>query len=793
MKRYFRASPWGRFHLGALLALGAITMATGLRAQDTFEPDDTPATAKRIANGVVQTRSLEAGDIDWAIFTIGPGGAANVRIETAALTAPAIGNTEIWLYDARDLTKEIAHNDDAIVGQNLFSLIALSSLAPGTYLIKVAAVGATASVNGYNLRAMWTDRPDAYESDDTPAAAKRIAQGEAQERSLHVSGDVDWVTFTVGSNGVTNVRIETSGNAADTEMWLYGPNSATAQLAYNDDAGGSKSSVITVNSLSEGTYFIKVNSFAFGSTISAYTLRVTWAERGDGFEADDTPQTARAIVNGQTQNRSLHMAGDVDWATFTTGPNGASSVRIETAGAPAGDTELFLYGPNSSTTLFAYNDDAPNGKFSLITLNSLPPGTYYIKVSEFGNDGTIAAYTLRATWSDAPAPTPGDSFESDDVPTNAKSIARGQTQARSIHTETDVDWAMFTIGANGAFDVRVETLGNSGDTEMWLYGPDNFNTQLSYNDDGGGSGKFAGVTLSTLSAGTYYIKVASYRQGSVVGSYSLRVNWTESSIAPAATRLINLSIRTNAGTDAQTVIVGFVLSGTGMKQLLMRAVGPTLASFGVTAPLADPALQLFRDTTTLSTNDNWGGDAEITAAAASVSAFPLPAASRDAALLQPFAAGNYTVQVAGGTGIVLVEAYEVGGSGLPRLSNISARAQVGTGANVLIAGFVVAGPSSKTVLIRAVGPALTQFGVTGALVNPRLDVYRGTTLMESNDNWGGTAALTAAFAQVGAFTLPASSNDSALLLTLQPGAYSAQISGVNNTTGTALVEVYEVP
>ncbi|HRE05414.1 MAG TPA: DUF1800 family protein [Opitutaceae bacterium] len=125
-----------------------------------------------------------------------------------------------------------------------------------------------------------------------------------------------------------------------------------------------------------------------------------------------------------------------------------------------------------------------------------------------------------------------------------------------------------------------------------------------------------------------------------------------------------------------------------------------------------------------------------------------------------------------------------------RLINLASRADVGTGANILFCGFTIAPGANKTVLVRAVGPTLTSFGVSGALADPRLELFSGTTLLNSNDNWN--AADGATFSTVGAFALPAGSKDSALVATLAPGGYTAQVSGVGNATGVALVEIYEV-
>ena len=133
----------------------------------------------------------------------------------------------------------------------------------------------------------------------------------------------------------------------------------------------------------------------------------------------------------------------------------------------------------------------------------------------------------------------------------------------------------------------------------------------------------------------------------------------------------------------------------------------------------------------------------------------------------------------------------------PSISNLSTRAQVGTGGDIIITGFNVGAGTNKTVLIRATGPALNAFGVTGTLADPKLELFSGATKIAENDNWGtpvGSAApITAAtFTSVGAFQLTAGSRDSALLATLAPGAYTAQVSGVGGGTGVALVEVYEV-
>jgi hypothetical protein len=119
---------------------------------------------------------------------------------------------------------------------------------------------------------------------------------------------------------------------------------------------------------------------------------------------------------------------------------------------------------------------------------------------------------------------------------------------------------------------------------------------------------------------------------------------------------------------------------------------------------------------------------------------------------------------------------------------------VGSGANVLIAGFVVTGTANETVLLRGVGPSLSQFGLTGVLATPKITLYNSSgAMVDTNTVWGGSSSLASTFTQVGAFALPAGSADSVLLETLAPGAYTVELSGVSGATGIALIEVYEVP
>jgi hypothetical protein len=277
-------------------------------------------------------------------------------------------------------------------------------------------------------------------------------------------------------------------------------------------------------------------------------------------------------------------------------------------------------------------------------------------------------------------------------------------------------------------------------------------------------------------------------------------------VASAQTpRLVNLATRAPAGTGNDVLTAGFVISPGANKTVLIRAIGPTLAAYGLTGTLADPVLSLINAAgATVASNDNWLiADATTMS---SVGAFTLATGSRDAALVATLAPGAYTAQVTGAdatsTGLALVEVYEVS-AGTSTLLNLSTRANIGTDANVAIPGLVIsAGSAPRRLLIRAVGPTLSTFSLTGVLADPTLTVTNstGTATFASNDNWGtptglGPAAATTlfnAFTAAGAFGLTAGSRDAAVLTELSAGNYTIQVSGVASTTGLALVEVYDV-
>ncbi|HZZ20856.1 MAG TPA: CotH kinase family protein [Opitutaceae bacterium] len=269
--------------------------------------------------------------------------------------------------------------------------------------------------------------------------------------------------------------------------------------------------------------------------------------------------------------------------------------------------------------------------------------------------------------------------------------------------------------------------------------------------------------------------------------------------------LVNVSSRSMAGSGTGTQVNGFVITGpaNSQEQVLLRAAGPSLAKYGLASTLlSKPTLSLFDSAgNLLASNTRWSSspDApEIANAAAQVGAFSFDPDSGDCAVLTNLAPGAYTVQISGAaqeTGICLGEVYELGSSGT-QLINLSSRALVSPAAP-MITGVVVNGTGPQQVLLRADGPSLAAFNVAGALSQPVLQLFDSTgKLVASNTGWGTNAnasQIAAASKAVGAFSLQPGSADSALLITLQPGSYTMQVSGVTGSSGVALAESYTVP
>jgi hypothetical protein len=440
---------------------------------------------------------------------------------------------------------------------------------------------------------------------------------------------------------------------------------------------------------------------------------------------------------------------------------------------------------------------------------SIVSGTYFdfdfipLKLTSVGQGSTALVFPLHNT-------QPKFRYSSDGVVWNEKVL--GPALAGSLRGGAEGKGRIVLVGEKGQIFITADgppalaqqpqpqsvNLGQPAVLQVTAYATGPFSYQ--WKKDGAA---ISGATSATLTV--------SNAQSTSTGNYTVTVSnsagFVTSNVVPLTVnipgRLINLSVLTDIVAAGDDFTLGYVVGGTntfGAKPLVIRAAGPSLGALGVLGTLDDPKLELFAGSTFTGGNDNWGGSAQLTAALAAVGAFAYTGPfSKDAATTANITTRDNSVKVSAvgsGRGTVIAEIYDATSlasftTSTPRLINVSVRKHLGS---LLTMGFVVGGSTSAKVLVRGIGPTLGAFGVPGTVADPQLTLFNSSSVkIGENNDWGGTAPLTAAFASVGAFALPSTSKDAALLVTLAPGNYTAQVTGVNGTTGVALVEVYEVP
>ena len=333
-----------------------------------------------------------------------------------------------------------------------------------------------------------------------------------------------------------------------------------------------------------------------------------------------------------------------------------------------------------------------------------------------------------------------------------------------------VTWnvANTTAAPVSAANVKISLSTDGGNT---------FPTVLAASMPNNGS---AAVTVPNISASTARIKVEAV--GNIFFDVS-DANFTITSNGTTPTVLANISTRLPVGIGDNALIAGFIVTGSQNKKVIVRAIGPSLTLAG---KLADPILELHDGSgALLETNDNWMDSPNKQAIIDST--IP-PSNPLESAIVRSVPPGNYTAierGVSNGTGIGVVEAYDLDTSANSKLANISTRGLVQTGDNVLFAGMIVVGQASQKVIIRALGPST---GVTGAMADPTLELHDANgALLEANDNWMDSPNKQAIIDS----TIPPPNNaESAIVRILTPANYTAIVRGAGNTTGIAVVEVY---
>jgi DNA-binding beta-propeller fold protein YncE len=480
---------------------------------------------------------------------------------------------------------------------------------------------------------------------------------------------------------------------------------------------------------------------------------------------------------------------------------------------------------NSSTSLILpliVLDDTRSNLYAVGSMISMPPG-FFLNTYDLTADSLVESTPFNDTNDLALNPVTGLIYEAGgplgpvyvfdptvdrlvgtvDVGMNPGNIAVNTLTKRAFAVDqsgntvtvingTDVE-ATITGTADQVRSVAVDELTNS--VFLGCYSltpePESWVAVFDGNNDYG--------FLGQIDVGRYPERMAfntATRQLFVSNNQAGAVSVLQSDVPAPPDALGNLSTRLGVETGDNVLIGGFVITGPegSTKQVLIRGIGPSLVNYGIKKPLADPVVELHDATSILATNDNWKvGDDGVSQEAEIEATGLAPGDDLESAILVTLHPGSYTAIMRGtneATGVGLVEAYDLSPDPLTKMVNSSTRGYVSTGDNVMIGGVTVSGVDPSRVVLRAIGPSLTQYGVSGALADPTLELYNNEgVLITSNDNWKDENED--AIAATG--LAPEDDRESAILATLYPSSYTAIVRGKDNTTGVGLVEAYYLP
>ncbi len=560
-------------------------------------------------------------------------------------------------------------------------------------------------------------------------------------------------------------RNYTYGNYGAQYFSLDSNASKSSALPSISASGGRGSGLSTqISSDNAGNFYILYNT-SLGSNYSSKLLRYD-----SSFNLDltfDANSEALGLSGGQFYVSSI---GNVYISAYSNN-SGSGSIKIyrfkksnslaplkislasispETASVkPSDPLSLSVKAAGTGPITYAWKSSVPlvNADKETVTFPTLTSGTYTVTVTATNKAGSVTSAPIRIVI--------------------AESSPVFYTQPTSISS---------SLGRSATF---AATAAGSGTINyQWYRG-----TTLV--------GTGATLTLKNMTASDAgdYTLVATNSLGTTRSS-------TVQLSLDGFTRLANISTRAKAGPADNTLIAGFVIGGATSKSVLIRGIAQGLAPFGLTGLLPEAQLTLF-DASGKALKTLVGLEVP-NGVVAGTGAFPLGTSGSDSAFVATLAAGNYTVQLSdrqARTGVALIEVYEADDNS-NRISNLSSRAYVGAGASIAIGGISVQGDKPRQFLIRGVGPTLKDFGVSTALLDPvlKLTTALGAPVAE-NDDWSTSTNKAAIIAATAKLTFPFTegSLDAAILITLSAGNYTALIFGKNDTTGVALVEVYEIP
>ncbi len=568
-------------------------------------------------------------------------------------------------------------------------------------------------------------------------------------------------------------------------------------------------SAVTAND--EAVYSVRISGT--DGTVDSAQASLTVVAAGVG------PITSRplsqAITVGQSATFSVVASGSsptYQWSKNGSAISGATSANYSIASVQPGDAGAYTVAVNAgsaSETASATLVVLPVGSNSITIVAQ--PASRNVSVGQSVTFSVTATGTnLTYQWQKNGSNLAGATSASYTIPSAQSSDAGNYTViVTSGGTTQPSAPAVLTVGSS-SITIATQPASQSvtaGQGVMFTVAATGSSLSYQWQKDGANisgatSASYNIASAQTSDAASYTVVVTS-GSTNVTSSAAVLTVTAVVNTAPAA-HLINLSILTSLASAGDAFTLGYVVGNSSAgnpKPLVIRAAGPSLGALGVGGTLADPKLELFAGPTKTGENDNWGGSTTLSNAFASVGAFPYSSAgSLDAAALGNITTRDNSVKVSAantGTGVVIAEVYDATPSGDftatgPRLINVSVLKNLGDGFTI---GFVLRGTGSKSVVVRAVGPGLAAVGVTsGFVADPKLTLFgTGSSVLAANDDWAGTTQLSSAFTAVGAFAIPTTSKDAAVLANLPSGDYTVQVAGNGSTAGLVLVEVYEVP
>ncbi len=644
-------------------------------------------------------------------------------------------------------------------------------------------------------------------TDTLPSGVSYVSYSGAGWSCTHSAGVVTCTRASLGAGPAPSIMITTAAPSGTGSI----TNNATVASGVSDPVAGNNNTnqTTTVNPPSGANADLLVTQAdspdpVYAGTTLTYTLNVSnnGPATATGVVVTDTLPAGAVFVSAGGTGWSCSNASGVVTCTLASLAVGPAPAITITVNAPASPSL-------SNSAVVSSNEGDPN------MANNSSTSTTTVN----------PAADVSVTKSDSPdpVPLPGDPLVyTITVTNNGASTATSVMLTDVLHSSLSYVSSSTSQGscsqAGGTVTCNIGTMSNGAVVTVTI----NATTSVKGMID----------NTATVSASQYDPNMAnnSGMETTNVGDVS---------------RLLNISTRAYVGTGNDREIGGFIIGGSLPKQLLVRGRGPSMsgAPFNISGTLPNPYLMLYSAGAGayIAQNDNWGDQsdplcstsgfdcgspAEITATGLNPcvpnpgQSSPPPNCSNESAILITVPPGSYTAVLSGvsnGTGVGLIEVFDMDGSTMPKLVNISTRARVLTGDSRMIGGFIIgAGNGSKQILLRARGPSMSgaPFNISGTLANPYIRLYSANAgaYIAQNDNWGNQSdplCSTSGFdcgtpSEITATGLdpcvpnpgessppPNCSNESAILITVPPGSYTAVVSGVNNGTGVGLVEIFE--